>query len=87
MTDMDFVLMCLVGGFALSVIFSGKRGGGCMRNPPPPANHIKPAPPPSPPLTRAQRMREREVAAIETMSAPENRLAEILKANSKREKE
>ncbi|CAI0757736.1 Uncharacterised protein [Serratia grimesii] len=49
MTDMDFVLMYLGLGFALSVIFIGKRSGGCMRNPPPPVNYVRPAPPPFPP--------------------------------------
>lgn len=81
MTDTDFVLMCIGLGFALSVIFIGKRSGGSIRNPAPPADHVKPAPPPSPPLTHSQRMREREVAAIESMCTPENRLAAILKAN------
>lgn len=41
MTDTDFVLMCIGLGFALSVIFIGKRGGGCMRNPPPPVNYVR----------------------------------------------
>lgn len=81
MTDMDFVLLCLGLAAALSVIFIGKRSGVSIRNPAPPANHVKPAPPPPPPLTHAQRMREREVAAIESMTAPESRLAAILKAN------
>lgn len=83
MSELEEALTYLIIGVALYFIYLVSRGERIIRNrnPPPPANHVKPTPPPSPPLTHDQRMREREVAALESMQAPENRLAEILKAN------
>lgn len=40
------------------------------RNGPPPKNAVRPAPPPGPPLTFSQKMREREVVALERLSSP-----------------